>query len=667
MSDYSDATNAIVTKGNAAVQIMHDFANGGTSTIIQTESGPLSSLQKFLADNQEVINNYPELQQMLLDEIAARTTAQNALAQALADKQDRVYQMTTVAARLGTRVTAEEHGAVGDGVTDDYDALIRARNTGRVVHLADGKTYAIRRGIPATGNNQGFFCDGKATILLLTGAGQFDAANYSASRWNDNACGFHCKGFSNYTLYNVHIKLQPTSSVRTVIAARIAATTDSPLIRIEASGFKEAAGGVIAIDSVTNCDIDGYTHNCGTSNDTLPSMQITGLCLDDSRENGVDTTNTRIRAYGHDLTITGAALTKYGAQTDGFNISGAGSNKGVIWSATFDNVGECADIFGSDTVGVVNGSNIIGFGLKLIHGAQNNNISGVINTTGLAAVVLAGSNNVARPVKNNVINLSVSKICSLPTLGSKCVVWFDGPTLNQKPANNRVTVNVSDSPNAEYVTLIQAGSNNTVEYTTDLTKADRIITATSGTGNTIRRIRAADGGTVVPRHYGGYHIDLSSSATLALSPNVLYGSPFKVTGTLTADQIGVTVVTTGAGSARLGIYEWYSGQPVELLNDAGVISLAAAGEVTASLRGGEGLTLAPGTYFLGIVANVAATIRATVPSVETLSLVGMGNPGASKDVLMNRDFTYAALPNPFGAIRYTAANLPNIYLRRTAA
>lgn len=152
MSEYSDATDAIVAKGEAAVQIMHDFANGDASKIIQTESGPLDSLRKFISDNQEIINIYPELASELEQEIESRIQ-QNILLQAeLANKLGSAYGQTTIAARLGMIVIPEQFGAVGNGVDDDTAFINQAIATGLPVEGLPGKVYAVSGNIQYSGS-----------------------------------------------------------------------------------------------------------------------------------------------------------------------------------------------------------------------------------------------------------------------------------------------------------------------------------------------------------------------------------------------------------------------------------------------------------------------------------------------------------------------------------
>ena len=64
-------------------------------------------------------------------------------------------------------ITAEQYGAVGDGLTDDAAAIQLALNTGKSVRLGD-KTYLISSGLTYTADYQRFFGSGPNSKLLCT-------------------------------------------------------------------------------------------------------------------------------------------------------------------------------------------------------------------------------------------------------------------------------------------------------------------------------------------------------------------------------------------------------------------------------------------------------------------------------------------------------------------
>jgi hypothetical protein len=83
---------------------------------------------------------------------------------------------TTVQAKLREWVTPEDFGAVGNGTTNDIDALIEAHQTGKTVNYTAGKTYyvepsvgAYTKAIPIT---EGQVINGNGASILCTNGGR---------------------------------------------------------------------------------------------------------------------------------------------------------------------------------------------------------------------------------------------------------------------------------------------------------------------------------------------------------------------------------------------------------------------------------------------------------------------------------------------------------------
>ena len=82
------------------------------------------------------------LGQRITDEVTARGEADTALGQRIDAVEDDIESLEQSITNINTWVTPSMYGAVGDGVTDDTEALDDAINSGKVVYL-DRKTYKV--------------------------------------------------------------------------------------------------------------------------------------------------------------------------------------------------------------------------------------------------------------------------------------------------------------------------------------------------------------------------------------------------------------------------------------------------------------------------------------------------------------------------------------------
>lgn len=576
------------------------------------------------------------------------------------------YRGRTVAAKLDEALSLADFGAVGDGVTDDTIAIKAARDAGFPVRLEHGKTYAISEKIAATGHGQGFICDGLATFKMLTGPGQFDRSSYAGTNFDSNAIGIYCEGFNNYTVRGVAITMQPNAGVRTCSAFGLRNSRGSH-VSLEAYGFAETADGVVQLDSLTDCEVSANVHDCGTSKNTLPSMQISAVNIDDERIGGIATTNSLIRGHGKNVVLTGAALATYGAQTDGVTVAGTGNNYGLRVVSQFENVGEAFDCFGSFVHADVQAKTCGAYGVKLIHGAQHCVVNAIIDGTAGAAVVFGGSNMATQDVAYNRVTCTASNVGTVtsPIALNKAAVQFDGPSATYKPRDNYVSIVIESGASMLYAVLIEVGANNVVEYTASgqQTLLQAYIAATAGTGNKIKRINADDGNYVDGRYYSGHFTNASITTPVTLSANTLYAVPFRVEGLMRPSRIGVHVQTGAAGSARLGIYRWVEGAPGDLIIDCGTISTAAVGDFEVSINAGAGITLTDGMYALAMVSDSAPAVYGSSNGFGSLvGIAGITAPGVA-DTQISKAFTYGALPASFGAVTYAAALVPSLWMR----
>ena len=152
-----------------------------------------------------------------------------------------------------------------------------------------------------------------------------------------------------------------------------------------------------------------------------------------------------------------------------------------------------------------------------------------------------------------------------------------------------------------------------------------------------------------------------NAAGAAVTDDVLYLTPFLVGVTTTFTRIGLEVTSSAVGAARLGIYNFTDGLPGTLVLDGGTIDTGsnAVLEVTISQE------LFPGWYFLAIVFNATPSVRFAAAPTTFSAMAGWGFNGAPGNIgeFINKVFTYAALPNPFGTPVYTTGSGPLIHMR----
>ena len=146
---------------------------------------------------------------------------------------------------------------------------------------------------------------------------------------------------------------------------------------------------------------------------------------------------------------------------------------------------------------------------------------------------------------------------------------------------------------------------------------------------------------------GNYYCSLLSigyaGTSAAITADKLYAIPFPVPRAMTWDRISIYVFTLDAGkSLRMGIYnDNGSLYPGTLLQDAGEVDVGTTGmkEITIDQ------SLSKGLYWLAFVSDGTPQFRR---SYDFLNLLGSTGPQSTR-AMYYRSFTYAALPDPFGA------------------
>lgn len=565
-------------------------------------------------------------------------------------------------------VRIEQFGAVGDGVTDDGAIFIALRVLNQPIELQPGKVYALGSQVVANGDNQGFFCrNGVAEILVLTGAGKFDRSDYTGSRFDANAMPFLCESFDNYTFKNIHVRLQTGNGVRTVGALSVRGGRRAD-VNVEVSAFTETQNGVVNIDSVEDGNFVVNGHDIGTSNDTLATMQITVCDIDNSRlgvsPNRISTTNTTVVAFGENILLSGAALAKYGQQTDGVNVSGGGADPGNAHGlrviSRFKSVGDVFDCFSSYVQAYVQAEDSVNNAVKLIHGAQHNRIKLICGATTGVVVTISGSDQAIQPTAYNYIDAVADGANSVRA------IHFASPTAAQLPEYNYIKAVVSNAGSLTSIVDFEAGNNNTVEYIDDaisLATPSRIL-ATAGANNLARGINKSNFGYTNNRDYSGSVLDITSTTPVTLVADTLYGSPFIVLEEHRFRSISIRVSTGSAGTVRLGVYRWSeSGVATDLIADLGTVDVSASGQKDLSINAGGGITLRRGAYILALVSDATPDLYSTPSSdKDVVSFFGSNQMGASPPARISAAFTFGALPATFPAVSYDTGNIPNVAL-----
>ena len=158
----------------------------------------------------------------------------------------------------------------------------------------------------------------------------------------------------------------------------------------------------------------------------------------------------------------------------------------------------------------------------------------------------------------------------------------------------------------------------------------------------------------------------TGSGAASATADKLYAVPFIVSETTTFTRIGINVTAAASAGklARLGIYSSLTTfLPGTRVLDAGTVSIASTGlkEITISQQ------LTPGLYWLALLVNEAVTVSGAGAPVAYFMILCVSTPGAaSTDFVPYRDFSYAALPDPFGTLTgYTnlASCGPQIWMR----
>ena len=163
-------------------------------------------------------------------------------------------------------------------------------------------------------------------------------------------------------------------------------------------------------------------------------------------------------------------------------------------------------------------------------------------------------------------------------------------------------------------------------------------------------------GIITGRYYGPW-----GAGSLGASPiaaDAIYAMPFFCPARTTWATLGINLTVGAVGGCRLGVYAMSGGLPGALIADAGTFdaNVVSLHELTMTEE------LEAGFYFLAIISDTTPTVS-YVATATGHDVMGTAD-GATVQYFPYRVFTYAALPDPFGAVSgYIGAAGPNVVLK----
>lgn len=511
---------------------------------------------------------------------------------------------------------AEYFGARGDGVTDDAAALQRGLDSGFMVYLDPRKQYAFGTQLLYNLDNCGIV--GMGRMLMLTGAGKFDASAYGGG-FAANKVGIYANAKVNPILQAI-IEMEANAGIRVCNPIAIRDCTDAQ-VEAKIKGFKEAEFALLTWDSNKQGHVRVWGRDCTADTDTLPSMQLTLFGIDYNRTVNGNSQGCDFVASGYNIQLGATAIAQYGYQSDCVNIQAIGytGHNGKVISNQID---EPLDCFGSgNTIEVV--AKDCFYGVKLVHGAQYNNIKAAINRTRDHAVVFSGSSvSDGQPVSANYVNAVCTQVGELAGgSANKSGVAFDGSSATYTPSNNRADIIATSNGSMKYVAYFETGENNVVEVDGGTTSGGIIGYIDSG----------AVAGKNLIRRKQGTHIRVSWNASTATRNSLLPYDNILADTLAEYDPVTYTFTVKCAGRYRVRAQIRYT-------------SVGAGQNLGLAIQK-NGAAIAretPYNYDLVNAKEIWASTETVVDCVsgDTINVMCLGSTGTTFTVTGNAEFTF---------------------------
>lgn len=185
--------DASATRASRASQQLHDIANGGPTTVVQTDSGPVPSIAKLIADrNTHIDASLNEFHESITGSIAASDDAAKGAGQVgYAPEHD--YQAGTIGSAVKAAGRALDVSAIALGLSGFVDRGTWQEGTAYAVgdmYIADGQVHYVAVAHEGT-TVAADFADGKVFRKNADFVSYVDPINYAkpSQTWADMASG----------------------------------------------------------------------------------------------------------------------------------------------------------------------------------------------------------------------------------------------------------------------------------------------------------------------------------------------------------------------------------------------------------------------------------------------------------------------------------------------